>query len=118
MPRFPTALTLALTGFLLAGCGGKQQSAGGVDALEKSFVEVVNLGFLDVNLYVLRGSSRVKIGSVSGNSTVRLEIPRTFVNPGLPVRFLADPIGSSRTPYSAEIPVFPGGTITLRIPPI
>ena len=118
MPRSSSVLTLALTGLLLAGCGGKQQSAGGGDALEKSFVEVVNLGFLDVNLYVVRSGSRVKLGTVSGNSTVRLEIPRSFVNPGLPVRFLADPIGSSRTPYSAEIPVYPGGTITLRIPPI
>ncbi len=116
MPRYSSVLTLALTGLLLVGCG--QKSAGGVDPLDKSYVEVVNLGFLDVNIYVVRSGSRVKLGTVSGNGTVRLEIPRSYVNPGLPVRFMADPIGSSRTPYSTEIPVFPGGTITLRIPPI
>jgi len=39
------------------------------------------------------------------------------VNPGLPIRFQADPIGSSRTPFSQEISVSPGDTLVLRIPP-
>jgi hypothetical protein len=54
---------------------------------------------------------------VSGNSTATFELPRTVVNPGLPIRFQADPIGGNKTPFSQEIGVSPGDTVVLRIPP-
>jgi hypothetical protein len=60
---------------------------------------------------------RVRLGIVSGNSTTMFPIPRSMVNPGMPIRFQADPIGSSRTPFSQEIGVSPGDTLVLRIPP-
>jgi hypothetical protein len=82
-----------------------------------AFVEVRNQAFLDMNVYVLRGGARVRLGTVMGNSTAVFEIPRAYVNPGLPVRFMADPIGSNRTPYSHEIPINPGDRIVLTIPP-
>lgn len=118
MPRCPSVLAIALTALVLTGCGGGNDPKTAAEPTEKTYAMVTNQGFLDINLYIMRGSARTKIGYVSGNSSVRIEIPRTFVNPGLPVRFLADPVGSSRTPYSMEIPIFPGETITIRIPPI
>lgn len=87
------------------------------DPREAAFVEVENQGFYDVTIYILRSGVRTRLGNVPGNSTKVFEIPRTFVNPGIPIAFMADPIGSGRTPYSQEIPVFPGQTIGLRIPP-
>lgn len=114
--RLTRLVPVALAAVLVAGCS--KQPARAPSPTEAAWVEVTNQGFYDINLYVVRGSNRFKIGMVSGNGSARIEIPRTFVNPGLPIRFLADPIGSNRTPYSQEIPVFPGETIYLRIPPI
>jgi hypothetical protein len=97
------------------GCGGSR--AGTVDPAAAAYVEVRNQAFLDMTIYVLRGGARYRLGTVSGNSTAVFEIPRNFVNPGLPIAFLADPIGSQVTPYSHEIPVSPGDTVVLTIPP-
>jgi hypothetical protein len=54
---------------------------------------------------------------VSGHSTATFELPRTMVNPGVPIRFQADPVGSNNTPFSQEIGISPGDTVVLRIPP-
>ena len=70
-----------------------------------------------MTVYVMRSGQRVRLGQVSGNSTATFELPRTMVNPGLPIRFQADPIGSNRTPFSQEISVSPGDTVQLTIPP-
>lgn len=118
MIRLPSVLALTLSALVMAGCGGGNDPKTAAEPAEKTYAMVTNQGFLDINLYIMRGSARTKLGHVPGNSSVRLEIPRTFVNPGLPVRFMADPVGSNRTPYSMEIPIFPGETVTIRIPPI
>ncbi|HEX9756150.1 MAG TPA: hypothetical protein VGA42_10615 [Gemmatimonadales bacterium] len=97
------------------GCGGAR--AGSVDPSAAAYVEVRNQAFLDMTIYLMRSGARYRLGTVSGNSTAVFEIPRNFVNPGLPIAFLADPIGSQVTPYSQEIPVSPGDTIVLTIPP-
>ena len=111
-------LTLMLLAIAVAGpaCAGNR-SAEPVDPNAPAFVEVQNQSFYDMTVYVVRSGSRTRLGMVNGNSTAVFEIPRTFVNPGLPIRFMADPIGSSRTPFSQEIPVNPGDTIVLQIPP-
>ena len=103
---------------ILAGAGAcSKQSAAPVDPMAPAFVEVQNQGFYDMTVYVIRSGQRVRLGQVSGNSTATFELPRTMVNPGLPIRFQADPIGGNRTPFSQEIGVSPGDTVVLRIPP-
>jgi hypothetical protein len=106
------ALTL-VTG--VASCS-KQPSAP-VDPMAPAFVEVQNQGYYDMTIYVIRSGQRIRLGQVSGNSTATFELPRTVVNPGLPIRFQADPIGGNRTPFSQEIGVSPGDTVVLQIPP-
>ncbi len=54
---------------------------------------------------------------MSGNSTGVLRIPPSFVQPGVQLRFLADPIGGSRSPVSDQIVVSPGDEVQLTIPP-
>ena len=88
----------------------KQPSAP-VDPMAPAYVEVQNQGFYDMTVYIIR------LGQVSGNSTATFELPRTMVNPGLPIRFQADPIGGNKTPFSQEIGVSPGDTVVLTIPP-
>jgi hypothetical protein len=79
-------------------------------------VRVENRAWLDMNVYVLRGSQRVRLGNVTANSTRVLRIPQSLVFGATPLRFLADPIGSRRTPISHEIVVRPGDEVTLYIP--
>lgn len=112
--RWLLPLALATT-LLLPSCSKTPPPP--VDPAAPAMVEVENQGFYDMNVYVLRGTMRVRLGTVSGNTTRVFEIPRTMVNPGLPIRFQADPIGGSRTPFSQEIAVSPGDTVVLRIPP-
>lgn len=107
-------LAMALLGGVLACSKGP---AAPVDPMAPTYVEVQNRAFLDMTIYVVRSGQRVRLGQVSGNSTATFEIPKTMVNPGLPIRFQADPIGSSRTPFSQEISVNPGDTVQLQIPP-
>ncbi len=111
LPRLALLALLAMA----AACGGHR--AGTVDPQAAAMLEVENQSFYDVTIYIVRSGLRTRLGTVQGSSAGVFEIPRTFVNPGLPIRFLADPIGPTPTPYSQEIPVWPGDTIRLRIPP-
>ena len=78
-------------------------------------VTVVNTNFLDMTVYVLRGSQRVRLGIASSNRTTRFEIPASLVFGPTPLSFLADPIGSDRRPTSQEITVSPGDNVQLQI---
>lgn len=104
---------VALTGAL--ACGGRTPRQ--VDPSAPSMVEIRNQSFYDVTIYVLRSGARFRLGTVSGNTTAILELPRAMAYPGSVVRFMADPIGGRRTPHSQEIMIEAGGTIVLTVPP-
>jgi hypothetical protein len=108
------ALTASTVG--AAACGANR-SAEPVDPAAPAMVEVENQSFYDMTVYVVRGGMRTRLGTVSGHSQATFLIPRSFVNVGLPISFMADPIGGSQTPFSQEIPVGPGDTVVLTIPP-
>ena len=79
-------------------------------------VEVDNQAFLDVNVYVVRSGQRIRLGTVSGHSTRTFAVPRNLVGTGAMVRFLADFIGSDRTPVSEEMVIWPGDRVEMIIP--
>ena len=106
-------LVLAAAGFL-AACGYSRAPA---NPQEETTVRVDNQATLDMNIYVLRGAERIRLGTVTGLSTQILRIPKNIIFGATPLRFLVDPIGSNRTPVSEEIVVAPGDEVTLRIPP-
>ncbi|MEO8575364.1 MAG: hypothetical protein ABI556_01625 [Gemmatimonadales bacterium] len=85
---------------------------------EPTTLLVDNQSFLDHNVYVIRGSQRLRVGTATGMSKSHLTIPRGVVFGLTTLRFMADPIGSNRTPVSEEITVNQGDEITLRIPPV
>lgn len=108
---------VALTAPVLAsaGCAANRPAE---TATAETGLEVRNLGFADMTLYAISSTgSRVRLGTVSGNSTQRLSLPQYLVRGGDTMRFLADPIGGNRTPVSEELFVAPGETVTLTIPP-
>lgn len=81
-------------------------------------VRVENQAFLDMNVYVLSdGGGRTRLGTVTGNTNQEFVIPAYIIGPANSVRFLVEPIGSSRAPISNSLSVQPGQTVTLTIPP-
>ena len=80
-------------------------------------LQVENRGFADMVIYAINGAQRIRLGTATGNSTQAFPIPNTLLRGSGSLRFLADPIGGSRTPISEEMAVQPGDVITLTIPP-
>src|SRR3954462_1526027 len=80
-------------------------------------LRVQNQAFLDMTIYLYRGPQRMRLGVANGNSTTRFTIPASMIFGATPLRFQADPIGSSRNSISEEVTVNPGDEVTLMIPP-
>jgi hypothetical protein len=113
---FVTALvTMLLAGASSTACYGTGKNA--PVPVARTTVKVVNQGFLDRNIYVVRGSERVRLGTVSGNSTQVLTIPTSIVQSMMTLRFIADPIGGRTPPATEEVSVSPGDQVVLTIPP-
>lgn len=97
------------------GCVKPEEDEGAVPRAE-TMVRVENQDFLDMNVYVVRSGQRIRLGNVPGLSTRILQLPASLVGGGADLRFLVDPVGSSRTPISQEIFVQPGDVVDLIIP--
>jgi len=107
----PALLTLAAA---LPGCSKPPVTP--VSPEEPTYLEVQNQSFYDMTVYAIRSGSRIRLGTVTGNTTHVFTIPKSLVNPGMPLRFQADPIGGGGAPFSQEIVINPGDTLVLRIP--
>jgi hypothetical protein len=113
----PLALLLAAAPACVSR-GRTNDTPAGEGRPQRTVLRVENLGFSDMTIYVVRsGSERIRLGMAGGNRTTVLEIPTYLVQFPTPLRFIADPIGSSRTPVSDEITVNPGEEVVLTIPP-
>ena len=100
--------------FILAGCGSSENATQG----PRTTVEVINNNFYDMNVYILRGTQRIRLGNVRSNSSRVMNIPSYIADTGGSFRFVADPVGGNRTPVSQEMYVTPGDQVTLVIPAI
>ncbi len=106
---------IALLAVLVAACGPASRQARGPEPAQTT-VRVENHNFLDMNVFVLRGGQRIRLGMVPGTSTRVLVIPQSMIFGSTSLRFLADPIGSRQTPISDDIVVRPGDQVTMVIP--
>ena len=97
----------------LAGCTSHKEAE--LRSAVKTRVEVENQQFLDVTVFVLRGSQRIRLGTVPALTTRSFVIPENLVVNVKALRFLADPVGSNQRPVSQEISVMPGETVELVI---
>ena len=114
--RTIASLSLALAVLAAPACA-RLRSSSPAEPDAKTTVRVDNQSFLDMNVYVWRGSQRLRIGFVNGHSAQTFEIPRSLIFGATTLRFQADPIGSNRAPISEEIVVSPGDEVVLQIPP-
>ncbi|MGH7577501.1 MAG: hypothetical protein ACREM1_20545 [Longimicrobiales bacterium] len=111
-------LLLAVMAAAVASCGGNPPPGlAQFEDEEATRLSVENQSTLDMNIYVLRGSQRIRLGTATAHLTTRFTIPPELIFGVTPLRFLADPIGSSRTPVTDEISVSPGDDVVLTIPP-
>lgn len=108
-------LVLLLPVLLLAACGGSRGRAS-AEPGERTTVQVENRSWSAVNVYAVRGSQRIRLGTVQAVTTQVLTIPRTVVAGVTSIRFLIDPIGSNRTPISQEVTVREGDRVVLYVP--
>ena len=113
--RSKFGFVLVLLVLLISSCTPTRRGPQGPEPPQTT-VQVQNQNWLDMNVYVLRGSQRVRLGTVTGASTRVFTIPSNLVFGATSLRFLADPVGSSRTPISQEITITPGDQVTLTIP--
>lgn len=107
---------LVIASAAVAACASSQSNAA-VSRDEPAAVIVDNRSVLDMNIYVIRAGQRIRLGTAGGLNKTRLTIPGSLVFGATTLRFLADPIGSSRSPVSEEINVSAGDEIELTIPP-
>jgi hypothetical protein len=111
--------TFALPLLLLGAAACKTFGHGApIDPTAPTVIQVDNQGFLDMNVFAVRSSQRVRLGTAAGNSKTNFRVPPGLVSGLTPLRFIADPIGGSRASVSQEITVAPGDTVTLTIPPV
>jgi len=100
---------------LSAGCHqGANQAAPEPQA--ETTVKVDNRNFLDMNVFVLGGGQRVRLGFVPGLSTQVFKIPSYLVR-AAPLQFELHAIGGRTNPRSETISVQPGDEVSLMIPP-
>ena len=109
------AFALVLLG--VAACNAFSRGSGNSGQNQPTVLQVDNQGFLDMDVYAVRGGQRVRLGIATGNSKTNFTIPPSLVSGLTPFRFIADPIGGNRTSVSQEITVTPGDTVVLMIPP-
>ena len=117
MPRAVKLLAVLFVAALgTAGCVGKGRNAP-TTPQQFASVRVNNRAFIDVDVFALNGSTRARLGSVSASGTGTFRIPAAVVGTGRDLRFMVDPIGSSRQGLSFNIYVRPGERVTLTVPP-
>lgn len=77
-------------------------------AWKEATIEVTNHNWGDVRIYVLRGGSRFRLGTVTSMNQELFEVPAAFLGPGSRIQLLAEVIGSSRRVTTDPIYVEPG----------
>jgi len=96
-----------------AACASHHRSAAAAPP-EPMVVIVNNSNYLDVDVFAVRGTSRARVGSVTGMSSATFRVPTHFTPDGN-LQLLVDPIGSNATYLTDKIAVSPGQHIELTV---
>jgi hypothetical protein len=102
---------------LLAACasGAKGGVSSALEA-EPISVSVTNQNWLDVDVFVVHGGSRYRIGEVGGNTSATLSIPSSLIVHG-EIQLMADPVGSDDRYTTGTISVMPDQRLQLTVAP-
>jgi hypothetical protein len=101
---------------LLSACASRANRASTrLDSAPVSLT-VTNQNWLDVDVFVIRGTTRYRLGAVGGNSSATLSIPTSLIVHGQ-LQLMADPIGSDDVYVTEMITVAPDETVQLTVAP-
>jgi hypothetical protein len=109
------ALVSAVAVVALGACAPATEQAGFGARDSQTTLVVKNNNWQEVVIYMMRGASRARLGSVPGMGSGRFRIAETMVNGIGDVRIVADPIGSQQTYTSPAINVVPGSEVELQV---
>lgn len=110
----------ALVALILSACVGPPAPRfiiGGGEANREIRIEVVNDNYADMNIFIMRDGSNLRLGSVTGKTTATFTLNPDRISPSLGLRLLADPVGSREAFLSDAVTVQPGSIIVLNIHP-
>lgn len=107
---------LLVVALLTAGCGHGMKS-GAPEPQEPTTVKVQNRNFLDMDVFVLQQSQRIRLGMVAGLSTQVFTIPAYIVRGSPQLQFELHPIGGRGNPRTETISIRPGDEVNLIVPP-
>lgn len=109
------AVTAALlTAVALAGC--PRPRPGVPETLRAPVVlRIDNRAQQDVTIYLVRGSHRTRLGSVTGLSAGAFELAPEAVDPAQEIYLVADPLAGTRRLTSERIVLRPGAVVEWTI---
>ena len=97
------------------GCASKRSGHNGWSNADAPSVTVRNDNWLDVAVYLVRGASRFRIGTVRSTSTETFRLPAGAHSGGTPLRIMADPIGASQGYLTDPVVLGPGQRLELMV---
>lgn len=116
MQAIRNILVAAITAAALGACApATEQAANGIPTRNNTQLLVKNNNWLDVAVYLVRGGSRTRVGTVTSMAQAQFRIPDSYVLGVSDITVQADPIGSNRTFTSAPIQVYPGARVELTV---
>lgn len=109
------ALALIVAGCASAGGARAAKDDPGFTGSERAEIVVQNSNWLDMNVYAVRGGSRMRLGTVNSMASERFRLPRHMVDGVGGLRLLADPIGSRDVYFSQPILIGPGQRVEWKL---
>ena len=103
--------------FTLAAAACHRGAVAPINPQAEVAVSVDNQNFLDMNVFLIRGGQRIRLGMVPGISSRILMVRPELIGYGTEVQFEVHPIGGRGNPITETISVRPGDVIRLTIPP-
>src|SRR5436853_7063842 len=113
--RAPPAASLVILAVASTAC--HRPAAAPLNPRAEVAVTVDNQNFLDMDVFIIRGGQRLRLGMVPGISSRILMVRPELIGYGTEVQFEVHPIGGRGTPITETISVRPGAGIRLTIPP-
>lgn len=109
-----TVLALAIVAAAALGCHSSVGSRAGDAGVGDGDVtlNVVNHSWLDINVYVVQGTRRDRIGTATATSTTRFHLSLRRLTSGGGYSLLADPVGSRTTMRSEQLFARDGDVVT------
>ncbi len=101
---------------LLAACASGASRVSSNPELRPISLIVTNQNWLDVDVFVVSGTSRYRIGEVGGNGSATLSIPAGLLVNGQ-VQLMADPVGSNDIFTTEMFPVASDEKVQLTVAP-